>query len=143
MRKPRRLVFLSSGMHRFTGPNLDDIKWTKREWDGAQAYSESKLYNVLFAFGIAHRWTDVRVNALEPGWVPTRMGGPDAPDDLRQAHLTQAWLASSDDPEACVTGKYFYHMRQRAPNPIAYDTAIQNRLLTICAQMTGIRIEET
>ena len=37
---------------------------------------------------------------LTPQWVPrTRMGGPGAPDDLDQAHLTQAWLAVSDDQE--------------------------------------------
>jgi NAD(P)-dependent dehydrogenase (short-subunit alcohol dehydrogenase family) len=143
MGKPTRLVYLSSGMHRFTGPHLDDIKWLTREWDGAQAYSESKLYNVLFAFAISRLWPDVRVNALEPGWVPTRMGGPEAPDDLRQAHLTQAWLASSDAAEACVTGEYFYHKRRRAPNPVAYHTATQDRLLTLCGEITGIPINET
>ena len=51
---------------------------------------------------------------VEPGWVPTKMGGPDAPDDLSQAAVTQAWLAVSDDPAATVTGRYFYHQRLRA-----------------------------
>ena len=36
-------------------------------------------------------------NALAPGRVPTKMGGPGAPDDLSQAHLTQAWLAVSGE----------------------------------------------
>jgi hypothetical protein len=77
-------------------------------------------------------------NALEPGWVPTKMGGAGAPDDLDQAHLTQAWLAAGDDPEAQVTGHYFYHLKQKAPNPAANDPTLQNRLIDICAEISGI-----
>jgi hypothetical protein len=43
-------------------------------------------------------------NALEQGWVATKMGGSGATDDLDQAHITQAWLAVSDDKVATVTG---------------------------------------
>ena len=35
-------------------------------------------------------------NSLEPGWVPTKMGGTGAPDDIDKAHRTQAWLATSN-----------------------------------------------
>jgi hypothetical protein len=76
-------------------------------------------------------------NALEPGWVPTKMGGPGAPDDLGQAHLTQAWLAVSDDPAATVSGAYFYHQARRAPNPAATGPDVQDGLLAACAQLTG------
>ncbi len=58
---------------------------------------ESKLYDVVLAFAVARRWPDVFSNALEPGWVPTRMGGAGAPDDMDQAHRTQVWLAVSED----------------------------------------------
>jgi hypothetical protein len=34
---------------------------------------------------------------MTPGWVPTKMGGAGAPDHIHQAHLTQVWLATSDD----------------------------------------------
>jgi NAD(P)-dependent dehydrogenase (short-subunit alcohol dehydrogenase family) len=100
MEPPTRLVYLSSGMHRMVQANLADVTWEKRTWAGSTAYAESKLYDVLLAFAIARRWRDVLSNALEPGWVPTRMGGPGAPDDIDQAHLTQAWLAVSNDPDA-------------------------------------------
>ena len=63
-----------------------------------------QILDVLIAFAVARRWPDVLSNALEPGWVATRMGGANAPDDLDQAHRTQVWLAVSDDPEARVTG---------------------------------------
>src|SRR5277367_1671056 len=85
------------------------INRQKRRWNGSQAYAESKLHDAMLAFAIARRWTDVLSNSLEPGWVPTKMGGPGAPDDMDKAHLTQAWLAVNDNPGARVTGKYFHH----------------------------------
>ncbi len=113
--KPGRLVYLSSGMHRGAEANLHDLTWTKRSWSGSQAYAESKLHDVLLAFALARRWPDVLSNALEPGWVATRMGGAGASDDLDQGHRTQVWLAASEEPAARVTAEYFYHLRQRAP----------------------------
>ncbi len=138
--RPKRLVYLSSGMHHGAHLDLDDLVWAKRRWQGAEAYAESKLCDVLLAFAVARRWKDVFSNALEPGWVATRMGGPGAPDDLDKAHRTQAWLAVSDDPAARVSGEYFFHMRQRAPNPIARDTMIQDGLIDACKRLSGISL---
>jgi len=136
--RPKRLVYLSSGMHHHVDANLDDILWKKRRWNGSEAYAESKLHDVMLAFAIARRWPDVFSNSLEPGWVPTKMGGPGAPDDMAQAHLTQAWLAAGDDPKANVTGEYFHHMKHRAANPQARDPDLQDRLLAICAEISGV-----
>jgi len=138
--RPKRLVYLSSGLHRGATTGLDDLAWERRRWDGASAYSETKLHDVMIAFAIGRRWPGVLSNALEPGWVATRMGGRGAPDDLDQAHRTQAWLASSDDPEAAVTGRYFYHMKQRAFDPQASDTALQDQLLEACERLSGVRL---
>jgi len=85
---PARLVYLSSGMHMGGEASLDDPQWTARRWDGAQAYSDSKLFDVMLAFAVARRWPGVLANALEPGWVPTKMGGAGAPDDLSLAPVT-------------------------------------------------------
>ena len=138
IQRPRRLIYLSSGMHHHADANLDDILWKKRRWDGSDAYAESKLHDAMLAFAVARRWPDVLSNSLEPGWVPTKMGGPGAPDDMDQAHLTQAWLAVSDDTEANASGGYFYHLRSRAPNPQAMNPALQDRLLEICAKLSGV-----
>ena len=97
-------------MHRSADPGLRDITWTGRPWQGAEAYAESKLYVALLAVAVARRWPEVLSNTVEPGWVPTKMGGPSAPDDLDQAHRTQVWLAVSNDPAALVSGKNFYHL---------------------------------
>ncbi len=136
--RPQRLVYLSSGMHHHAKASLDDIFWTRRRWDGAQAYAESKLHDAMLAFAVARRWPEVCSNALEPGWVPTRMGGAGAPDDMDQAHLTQAWLAAGDD--ARVTGTYFYHLQRLAANPQAHDPQLQTRLLQICEEVSGIAL---
>jgi NAD(P)-dependent dehydrogenase (short-subunit alcohol dehydrogenase family) len=136
--RPHRLVYLSSGMHHHANANLDDILWKKRRWNGSTAYAESKLHDTILAFAVARRWPDVLSNSLEPGWVPTKMGGPGAPDDMDQAHLTQAWLAASDEPKAKVTGRYFYHMAPLAPNPQANSAELQDRLVAICAELSGV-----
>lgn len=138
--KPRRQVYLSSGMHRHADAHLDDILWRKRRWDGSTAYAESKLHDAMLAFAIARLWPGVLSNALEPGWVPTKMGGPGAPDDLDQAHLTQAWLAASDDAAARTTAGYFYHLERREPNPQAHDVALQDGLLDTCAKISGVEL---
>jgi hypothetical protein len=91
----------------------------------------------MLAFAVARLWPTVHANALEPGWVATRMGGSSAPDDLSKAHLTQAWLAVSDDPLALSSGEYFYHKALRAPNPIARDQEAQKRLIDACARLSG------
>jgi NAD(P)-dependent dehydrogenase (short-subunit alcohol dehydrogenase family) len=135
--RPDRLIYLSSGMHQGGAPNLDDPQWTGRRWNGAQAYSDSKLYDVVLAFAVARRWPEVLSNAVEPGWVATRMGGAGAPDDLAQGPVTQAWLAVSDDPEATVTGGYFHHRKETTPLAAAKRAGLQDALLDYCAQLTG------
>jgi NAD(P)-dependent dehydrogenase (short-subunit alcohol dehydrogenase family) len=97
---------------------------------------------VLLAFGIARRWPSVLSNALEPGWVPTKMGGAEATDDLDEAHRTQVWLAASDQPEALVTGEYFYHLRKKDTLATAHDVARQDRLLAICERLSGVALPE-
>ena len=135
--RPKRLVYPSSGMHHGADANLDDILWQQRSWNGSAAYAESKLHDAMLAFLVARRWPDVLSNALEPGWVPTRMGGVGAADDLQKAHRTQAWLAASDAPQAQVTGGYFFHMKRLAPNPHARDARLQTRLPALCEALSN------
>jgi len=137
---PARLVYLSSGMHRGGDPDLTDLQWERRRWNGSQAYADSKLLDTVLAFAVARRWPSVRSNAVDPGWVPTKMGGRGAPDDLSQGALTQAWLATSDEPAATGTGGYFYHQRARDTHPAANDATVQDGLLAACAALTGVEI---
>jgi NAD(P)-dependent dehydrogenase (short-subunit alcohol dehydrogenase family) len=137
---PSRLVYLSSGMHRSGHSDVDDLQWVERHWNGAQAYADSKLFDVVLAFAVSRRWPSVLSNALEPGWVPTKMGGPGAPDNLSLAAVTQVWLAVSDDPAATVTGHYFYHQQPRDVHPATRSIEVQDRLLDTCAELTGVAL---
>ncbi len=140
IRRPKRLVYLSSGLHQGGDTSLKDLAWKERPWRGQQAYSDTKLHDVFLAFAIARLWPDVLSNALEPGWVATKMGGPGAPDDLEEGYRTQAWLAVSDDPAAKVRGEYFYHLKPRKANSATRDPRRQEMLLEACERFSGVKL---
>lgn len=138
--RPDRLVYLSSGLHRGGEGSLEDIDWTRRRWDWSRAYAESKLHVVALALALARRWPDVLSNAVDPGWVRTKMGGPSAPVDLETGQRTQTWLAVSDDPEALVSGRYWHHLRQEEPAAEARDLGFRERLLDRLRELTGVAL---
>ena len=138
--QPKRLIYLSSGMHRGGDPDLTDLQWKRRRWNGSQAYSDSKLFDAVLALALAQRWPAVRSNAVDPGWVATKMGGRGAPDDLELGSETQAWLAVSQDSAAIVSGAYFFHKRRQDIHPAARDVTIQDGLLAACEELTGTPI---
>ena len=142
MDRPRRLVYLSSGMHRGGDPDLGDLQWERRRWQPSQAYSDSKLLDTALAFAVARRWPQVLANAVDPGWVATKMGGPGAPDDLELGVRTQAWLAVSEDPGALVTGELLHHQRPIQAHAMARDPRFQDRLLEACAEVSGVVLAE-
>src|ERR1700730_13439059 len=141
--KPKRLIYLSSGLHQSGDPSLKDLAWEQRPWRGQQAYADTKQHDLLLAFELARLWPNVFSNALEPGWVATKMGGAGAPDDLDAAHRTQVWLAVSDNSAATVSGEYFYHLKRRAPNPAARDAKRQDELLLACERFSGVTLPTT
>jgi NAD(P)-dependent dehydrogenase (short-subunit alcohol dehydrogenase family) len=137
VQRPGRLIYLSSGMHLGAVGDLRDIDWTERRWNAAAAYSESKLQVSALSASVARHWPNVLSNSVDPGWVPTKMGGAGAPDDLAMGYDTQSWLAVSDDPAALVSGKYWHHRRQRTPTPEVTDPEFQDRLTDRLAELTG------
>jgi NAD(P)-dependent dehydrogenase (short-subunit alcohol dehydrogenase family) len=138
--RPDRLIYLSSGLHRAGAGPLWDIDWTGRRWNAAQAYAESKLHVTALAFTLARAWPDVLSNAVDPGWVPTKMGGAGATDDLELGYRTQTWLAVSHDAIATVSGGYWYHRQRQAPAPQARDPAFQDQLMDRLATLTGVAL---
>jgi len=138
--KPKRLIYLSSGLHTQGDAGLDDLTWEKRRWNGFQAYSDSKLHDLILSQVIARLWTDVYSNALEPGWVATKMGGPNAPDSLEEGYKTQTWLATSDDIDAKVSGKYFYHRKSKSFMKEASVKETQEKFLEACEKISGVKI---
>jgi hypothetical protein len=68
---------------------------------------------MMLCFAVARHWADVFANAVNPGWVPTKMGGSGAPDNLQKGYETQVWLSVSDEAKAKVSGRYFFHQQQK------------------------------
>ena len=143
MHRPRRLVYVSSELHRRAQQNLNDLTWEHRSWNGTKAYSDTKFHDVLLAFAFARLWPQVLSNSMEPGWVPTKMGGPNATGDLDQGCRTQAWLAVSNDPGATVSDGYFYHLQPRKAAPETRNPHLQDELLSACARMSGVPLQQT
>ena len=138
--RPDRLIYLSSGLHHAGAVSLRDIDWTRRSWNAARAYSESKLHVTALALTLARAWPEVLSNAVDPGWVPTKMGGPYATGDLEMGYLTQTWLAVSNDAAATVGGGYWYHRQRQTPALEAQDPAFQDQLMDRLAALTGIAL---
>lgn len=137
--RPTRLVYMTSGMHESGELRLDDLQWERRPWDATQAYCDSKLHDVLLAFAVARRWPAVRANAVDPGWVRTKMGGAGAPDSVADGAATQAWLAAAD-AAADESGGYWFRRARRHPHPLAADPTAQDALLAACAELSGVEL---
>jgi NAD(P)-dependent dehydrogenase (short-subunit alcohol dehydrogenase family) len=138
--RPGRLIYLSSGLHHAGAGSLRDIDWTRRHWNAAQAYAESKLQVTALALALARAWPEVLSNAVDPGWVPTKMGGASATGDLELGYLTQTWLAVSTDPAATFSGGYWYHRQRQTPAPQARDQVFQDELMDRLTALTGIAL---
>src|SRR5207253_580925 len=126
--------------HRDGDTTLHDLDWQHRRWNGVQAYCDSKLYITTLAAAIARRWPAVLSNAVDPGWVPTRMGGPGASDDLTLGHVTQTWLATSDEPDVTTSGRYWFHQQPAPAAPAVENVDFQTALLVRLAALTGIEL---
>lgn len=138
IKKPDRLIYLSSALHLNGDGSLKDLLWEQRAWSGFQAYCDSKLHNVILAFSVANFWDNVYSNALEPGWVATKLGGPEAPGNLSEAPVTQVWLATSNDPQVLQSGKYYYHQKTQKVNPQANNISLQREFIEQCSKLSGV-----
>jgi NAD(P)-dependent dehydrogenase (short-subunit alcohol dehydrogenase family) len=138
--RPQRLIYLSSSMHRGGRASPAGMDWAGHRTTGS--YSDSKLFVTTLAIVVARLWPDVFSNAVDPGWVPTRMGGAGAPDDLRLGHLTQEWLATSDDSEARTSGGFWHHQRRTEPAPAVHDEQFQDQLLEELGRFTATPVTQ-
>ena len=136
IQQPARLIYLSSGMHRQGKAKLDNFR------TGRISYSDSKLHVLMLSNAVARRWPGVYANAVDPGWVPTKMGGQSATDDLQKGYDTQVWLAVSEDTQAKVSGRYFFHKKESRHNPEADDVQLQESFLRSCAEISAVELPE-
>lgn len=133
MDKPQRLVYVSSGLHRSGRPRLDSR--TSIEGSG---YGDTKLHDILLAKAFARRWDGVvESNAVNPGWVPTKMGGSGAPGDIEKSVDCFAMLGAGPTG---TTGKYFQDSKVISYAEVADDVKVQDGLLKILEEMSGVAV---
>lgn len=135
--QPKRLIFLSSSMHMqgdASEKQLNEILENKN----IPSYSDTKLHDLILALAVARKWPGVISNAVDPGWVPTKMGGSGAPDDLNKGFATQVWLAAANDDESKISGRYLHHKKEMHCNPQAKEIEVQEKFLAVCKEITGI-----
>lgn len=135
--KPGRLVYLSSGMHTGGHAKLERLTTGINNIN----YSDTKLHVLMLCKAVANKWPNVYANAVNPGWVPTKMGGSGAPDDLKKGYETQVWLAAGSDEKANVSGQYFFHKKPARYNPEADDMQLQEKFLAMCKEVTGVSFQ--
>lgn len=134
--RPRQLVYMSSSAH-WGDLRLDGIV----QQGAGVSYEESKAQLTTFAMALSRLWPAVQVNAINPGWVPTRMGeltGTPS-DSLRAGYMTQVWLAEGIDPASHMTGAFLFHqVSYSTVNPVVHDATAQDDLIEALGQATGV-----
>jgi NAD(P)-dependent dehydrogenase (short-subunit alcohol dehydrogenase family) len=147
-----RVVSVSSAAHTSGKINFDNLQGEKK-FSGWQAYSDSKLENVLFTIELARRLegSTVTANCLHPGFVKTAFGSGNTGFIAGLLGLAQSllaitpeagadtiiYLASSDEVEG-VTGKYFEKRQVKTSSPASMDQSTQKRLWDVSAKQTGL-----
>lgn len=143
MAPPKRLVFVSSSMHTGGQPNvgLPGDEGGNESLMGS-GYSDSKLHNVMFAKAFARRWPQVGCYSVDPGWVPTKMGGPSAPGRTEDGVDTFAMLVLGNGEEGWSRGGYFANSKERQSSAVSDDVQLQERLLAQLAEISGVAVPE-
>lgn len=140
MPKPKRLLYLSSGLHNGGTDDFSDVTWNKRSWNSMQAYSDSKLHDIMLANAVARYWPDVQSCSLDPGWIKTKMGGGGAPGVVGTPAKAIADFAAGQgkSPAGEKTGVYMTPQGAQSPKKAAVKEEKQEELVGILEKLSGV-----
>jgi NAD(P)-dependent dehydrogenase (short-subunit alcohol dehydrogenase family) len=156
-----RVVTVASDAHARGRLDLDDLNWRRRPYRADQAYSDSKLANMLFILELQRRLTEsgsvVRAIAVHPGMVRTNLfghatgipalamaiAGRLVMQDPRDGARSTLFAATGDIPGGSfVQPGGFGHLRGSPmvgeAAAAAYDVSMARRLWTRSAELTSI-----
>lgn len=140
MDKPKRLLYVSSGLHQGGDASLEDVGWNNRQFVPSQAYNDTKMHNVLLAKAVAKRWPDVQSSALDPGWVKTKLGGSSAPGSLDPPAKMIAAYAAGHSVAGDKSGVYLNPGGVGGPHDATEKAEKQDRLLKIYEEISGVSL---
>lgn len=137
MTKPKRVIYVSSGLHDNGDQSLKDVAWQDRpKINGFQAYSDTKLHNAMFSAAVARLWPDVKSTSLDPGWVPTKLASFEAPGNINMSGDAIAWLAT----DGGTSGEHYSQSQKlKSPHQAARSVEKQDKLLKIYEDMAGVQ----
>lgn len=130
---PKRLIFLSSQLHQGGDASLKNLQDC--------GYGDSKLHNTMMAFAFARKWGPaVRVTSLDPGWVPTKMGGASASGDIKAS--VESYVSLAEGTAQGAGGQHWYHQGKRSFQQGAADQSAQEKLLQELESISGVSVPE-
>ena len=134
-----RIINLTSGIHFRGRLDLDDLEFGKRKWRSIDAYTQSKLCNILFTKSLARSLADtnISINCLAPGWVNTGLFRNASPfvkisasmmaKSPTKAARNLVHLATAGELEN-ISGKYFAGMNMRKSSAASCDEDLADKL---------------
>lgn len=146
-----RIVNVSSVAQRAGHIDFDDLERGRR-YRAFDAYSQSKLANIIFTYELVRRLagTNVTANCVHPGLVASGFGLNNSgwlsaglrlvrpfARTVEQGADTSIYVASSPALEG-VSGKYFVDRKPARSVRESYDEVVAHRLWQVSAGMTGL-----
>jgi len=152
-----RVISVSSDGHRsgdLRRAPLEDILTGRIRFKGLQAYADSKLANVLFAFELSRRMSHAGLTAaaLHPGVLSTRIWNQNRdPLSLMMRLFTPFMKRSSTGGKAVcrvamdlvasdVDGRYFHVEEESKAADQAYDQELAEELWNESVRLTGVTV---
>ena len=152
-----RVITVSSWGHRLGKIDFDHLQGEK-DYDRQEAYAQSKLANLLFAYELQrhfeHAGVDAIAAAAHPGWTATnlqahwrtlRMLNPLIGQKPEMGALPTLYAATAPD----VRGGDYYgphgwlgirgYPTKMQSSDSSYDQAVAARLWTVSEELTGVR----
>jgi retinol dehydrogenase-14 len=147
---PSRVVTVSSNAQAMGRIDFDDLQG-EQSYSGGNAYNQSKLANLLFAYELARRLgsgSTITSNAVHPGMVSTSFGAEDPARVQRllvpflrplmkspeRGAATSIHVASSPELDD-TTGLFFANCKVKTSSKLSYDKTVAARLWQVSAAL--------
>jgi NAD(P)-dependent dehydrogenase (short-subunit alcohol dehydrogenase family) len=154
-----RVVTVSSVFHWFGRVNLDDLNWEHRRYRRWQAYEQSKLANLLFAYELSRKLTAAGAKltsyAAHPGYASTNLmshtetlldgvmalGNALLAQSEEQGALPSLFAATADVPSGSFVGPGALirgYPRLTRSSPASHDREKAAALWTLSEKLTDV-----